>query len=307
MQYSLPSRYQDPHFNLRPHASVITISKMPVFRQDFSTVNPPKWSSHKALQARVLSRISPSYIPQITSYPVPRAVYIFLRPCIQSFNNRITRYLNLPLRLVHNRTGFSHWGLLISNEIPSTRVQPGEICVLKDWEKTSFRVELDAPHGDDTKKRANVGSFENKYPTVQPIQKKFIYLGTTMLSNEEIKEKGETVLKSLNREGGYHGLYRNCQHFTEILSSLILDSEENGKRRLPRRADRWCCGLLWVGLWWKFRDMRKRIRRAREFYIQQTVQEKEGLERCEGKDTMDTRTLVVDEKLPMKGHFHEDF
>jgi len=158
--------------------------------QEPHSVNAPQKSSHKNLPMRVLSRISPSYIPP-TSPNAPRAVYIFLRPCIQTFNSRCTRYLNLPLRLIQNRTRVSHWGLLLSSELPSWETQPGDFHTLSSpWEQTSCPLEFDVPELDEAAKTVNVGSFEHKYPTVLQLQKKFVYLGLTFYDDSRNYEEG---------------------------------------------------------------------------------------------------------------------
>ena len=236
-----------------------------------------KKSMHKNLPMRALSRVSPAYLPPIVPN-TERAVYIFLRPCVQTFKGPYTRYLNLPIRLIYKRTELSHWGFLISTEIPSTDTGPGKKCTLREpWERTSYPLELDVPDLDEAAKGVNVGSFERRFPTTQTTRKKFIYVGTTTLTNDEIQEKAEVVVEFLRREGGYHGIYRNCQHFIEILSSFIFD-REGQQIRLPKRADKCLGGVLWLGMW-KFRNIGKRVENAREFY-QQTRQEKEKLPSC---------------------------
>src|SRR5947207_6748 len=178
-----------------------------------------KKSMHKNLPMRALSRVSPDYLPP--NLPnTQRTVYILLRPCVQTFKGGCTRYLNLPIRLIYKRTEISHWGFLISTEMPSTDTSPGKKCTLREpWERTSYPLELDVPDLDEAAKGVNVGSFERRFPTTQKNQKKFIYVGTTTLTNDEIQEKAEVVVEFLRREGGYHGIYRHCQHFIWILSS----------------------------------------------------------------------------------------
>jgi hypothetical protein len=235
-------------------------------------------SMHKNLPMRALSRVSPDYRPPI-SPQTQRAVYIFLRPCVQTFKGLCTRYLNLPLRLIYKRTEISHWGFLISTELPSTDTRPGKKCTLKEpWERTCYPVELDVPDLDEAAKGVNVGSFEHLFPTTQTTQKKFIYVGTTTLMNDEIHEKAEVVVEFLRKEGGYHGIYRNCQHFIQILSSFMFDSEGR-EIRLPKRADQCLGGVLWLGMW-KFRDINKRIKNARALY-EEALQEKERLSRSD--------------------------
>lgn len=61
-------------------------------------------------------------------------------------------------------------------------------------------------------------------------------------------------------DGGYHGIFRNCQHFVICLTNYIFNVDV----RLPRSADA-ICGWIMMQLNWGNRSMDKRIRLARNY------------------------------------------
>jgi hypothetical protein len=86
-------------------------------------------------------------------------------------------------------------------------------------------------------------------------------------SDEEVLELGCYVTEFLKEEGGYDGLYRNCQHFLVCLMSYLCPGV-----KLPTRADEICGGIL-LFLNPSVKNMKKRIKEARK-YCDQRLAEK---------------------------------
>lgn len=204
--------------------------------------------------------------------PKPRAVYLFLRPCLQTYQGTITKYLNLIHRLFENRISISHWGVTISTEHPPPEIAPGNSYTLRQhWTKTSTSFELNVPGMDNRERKIDVGSCERFTPTdfTYPRQEVHVYLGTTCLSDEQVEDLGELVVRFMVQEGhGYHGIYRNCQQFVLFLGSLMAMFPE---WPLPSRADEMFWGSLWL-FKSSNRDIRKRVEQLKEFYLKEIAE-----------------------------------
>jgi hypothetical protein len=206
--------------------------------------------------------------------PTPRAVYIFLRPCLQTYRGFITKYLNLIMRLIERRIDFSHWGIILSTEHPPSDVQPGDLYKLKEhWTKTSSSFELHIPQMTAQSANINVGSFERISPTdaTWPRQETHMYLGTTTALDEYVASVGTAMVRYMMQEGhGYHGLFRNCQQFVVFMSSFLCPGIS-----CPQRADQRLWGVTWMfkhGNKDVHKDMNKRVEEAREFYMKEVAE-----------------------------------
>jgi hypothetical protein len=222
----------------------------------------------------LLETRGPSSLEHNDSDPAPRAVYIFLRPCLQTCQGFIVKYLNLIVRLFERRINLSHWGIILSTEHPPSQVQPGDLYKLKeDWTKTSSSFELDVPEMTAQSGNVNVGSFERISPTDSswPRQATHVYLGTTTLSDEYVSTVGMAMVRYMMQEGhGYHGLFRNCQQFVVFMSSFLCPGITS-----PRRADQMFWGVTWMfkhGNKDIHKDMNKRVEEAREFYLKEVAE-----------------------------------
>ena len=199
-----------------------------------------------------------------TSNDNSRAVYIFRRPCIQTLRGFLTTYFNICLRPIEHYVPFCHWGILISSEHPPPSTKPGqEYKLTKPWSTTSSSYELDVPALGE--KKVHMGSFERYYPVKNKRSDKLLYVGTTNLSDDEIGELGELVIQCIRNEGGYHGLWRNCQHFSVFMASYLCPDAV-----LPTTADALFGGIVLL-FKHKHRNTKKRIRIARQFCDDQLV------------------------------------
>jgi hypothetical protein len=174
-------------------------------------------------------------------YPQPRAVYIFRRPCIQTFSSPGLQYLNLLLRTIEHRLTLCHWGVMVSTEHPPNR-KSGSVYKLKQpVRQTSSSFELEAPNmrpdGDD----GTVGSLEKCFPTQKHRSKTLLYIGQTTLTDEDISLLADSALLFIEQEGHYHGVYRNCQHFANMLVGLLCPES-----RCPRSCDEICWRAMWL-------------------------------------------------------------
>ena len=196
-----------------------------------------------------------------TSRPT-RAVFINTRTCLQSLTNPCTKYLNIPVRLVERYVPCCHWGILCSTENPPQTLKSGQqYTLVQPWKSTSSTFELEVlSSGDERRPRVHMGSCEQRFPAGPRRSKHIIYLGTTTLSDAQLLEVGELVLRYLKTEKGYHGIYRNCQHFAIFFASVVCPYA-----KLPKTAD----SLLW-GMLHLFKrkntDLKKRIKHVTEFY-----------------------------------------
>ena len=218
-----------------------------------------KKSRHKNQSMRLLTHpCSDKEVNNETFNNNCRAVYIFRRPCIQTLRGFLTLYFNFCLRPIERYVPFCHWGILISSEHPPPSTKPGqEYKLTKPWFTISSSYELDVPAIGV--KKAHMGSFERYYPVKNKISDKLLYLGTTNLSDDKIKELGELVIQCINNEGGYHGLWRNCQHFLVFMASYLCPDAV-----LPTTADALFGGIILL-FKHKHRNMKKRITIARQF------------------------------------------
>ena len=218
-----------------------------------------KKSIHKNQPMRLLTHLcSDKEMNNETSRDNSRAVYIFRRPCVQTLRGFLTIYFNFCLRPIENYVPFCHWGILISSEHPPLSTKPSqEYKLTKPWSMTSSSYELDVPALGE--KKVHMGSFEHYSPVKNKRSDKLLYLGTTNLSDDEIRELGELVIQCIRNEGGYHGLWRNCQHFLVFMASYLCPDAV-----LPTTADAlfWGIALLFKH---KNRNMKKRIKIARKF------------------------------------------
>ena len=217
-----------------------------------------KESRHKNKPMRLLSHFRSAEAINEPSSNNSRAVYIFRRPCIQTLTGFLTTYLNFCLRPIENYIPLCHWGILISLEHPPPLTKPGqEYKLTKPWSSTSSSYELDVPSLGERK--IHMGSLERQCPVKNKRSKKLIYLGTTPLSNDEIRELAELMIECLRNEGGYHGLWRNCQHFLVFVASYLCPDVV-----LPTTADSMFWGFILL-FKHKNRNMEKRIRVARQY------------------------------------------
>jgi hypothetical protein len=222
-----------------------------------------KQSKHKNLPMRLLSRIHLTDGRHAGNgiCDSARSVYIFRRTCIQTFQGPATRYLNLCIRLIETYGPFTHWGMLVSTEHPTQDTKAGQACTLrKPWTETGSSFELDVPALGQREPKVNVGSLERFFPTRKTTANKVIYLGTTNLSDEEISALGQIVLDYIQEvEGGYHGLYRNCQHFLMFLAEFVCPGV-----KLPKRVDE-TFGKICLRFKHKSKSTTERIMRAQKY------------------------------------------
>jgi hypothetical protein len=198
----------------------------------------------------------------------PRAVYIFRRPCIQTFQRLIIRYFNFCLRPVEDIFAFSHWGLVISTEFPSSDTRPGDTYkLLQDIKKTSSTFELHVPLPEEEKK-ANVGSLEQYFPIDRTCSDVLMYVGQTNLMDEEIYSLGESAVQILAAEGCYNGIYRNCQHFSRMMINELCTEVW-----CPKSIDRLFFGALRLRIF-KGRNasMKERIKEFKAFHEAKLVE-----------------------------------
>jgi hypothetical protein len=192
-----------------------------------------------------------------------RAVYIFCRPCVQTFRGFATRYLNLGLRAIEDYVPFCHWGVLISSEHPPPTKKPGQRHKLRQpWKQTSSSYEMEVPILSERAQKVNVGSLEQYFPTRSKRLKNLIYLGKTTLSDGEVQGLGQMVIEYLEVEGGYHGLVRNCQHFVAFLAQVLFPDV-----KLPKRVDEVCGGIPGK-LMHAPTGSEERVKKAREYCLQ---------------------------------------
>jgi hypothetical protein len=218
-----------------------------------------KESRHKNKQMRLLTHSrSDKDVNNEMSNNNSRAVYIFRRPCIQTLRGSLTTCFNFCLRPIEDYVPFCHWGILISTEHPPPLTKPGqEHKLTKPWSTTSSSYELDVPALGG--KKVHMGSFERYCPVKNKRSDKLVYLGTTNLSDDEIRELGDLVIQCIKNEGGYHGLWRNCQHFLVFMASYLCPDAV-----LPTTADALLGGIMLL-FKHKHRNMKQRIKIARKF------------------------------------------
>jgi hypothetical protein len=188
----------------------------------------------------------------------PRAVYIWRRNCLQTFKGPTVRYANICVRAVEDFICFSHWGLIISYEHPSKPKSGHVVKLNRSWKEAGSSFELDVPELGGQK--IHVGSLERYFPTRLVISDRLIYLGTTILTDGEIRECGQIVVASLEMEGGYHGLWRNCQHWVTFMAGVLCPNA-----KLPKRIDQVCGGILKM-FKHNSKDEEKRISHIRELW-----------------------------------------
>jgi hypothetical protein len=221
-----------------------------------------KKSKHKGLPMSLKVHRNPVE-SQNESSPPTRAVYINTRTCLQTFKGYCIRYMNIPVRLAEGYIPLCHWGVLCSTELPPEELKSGQKCTLiQSWKMTSSTYELEIPSLGERQASIHMGSCEERFPAAQRRSKHMIYLGTTTLSDAELQEVGELVLEYLQvAEKGYHGLYRNCQHFVVFLASIVCPDA-----KIPKTADSLCGGLFRL-FKRKNTNMKKRIENAKDFYL----------------------------------------
>jgi len=232
-----------------------------------------------------------------TPEPTIRAVYLFRRACIQTFRGRLSRYFNLGLRAIEGYIPFTHWGLLISTELPSPRTKAGtNFTPTRPWKNHSSTFELDVPALVAQSQKVSVGSLEKYFPTKQKKSKRVLYLGTTGLNDDAIQDMGRAVLRYMKLPGGYDPLFHNCQHFVEFMATLLCPDA-----RCPVRADQTFCISGINGVVQKLNGVttecvRKRKEEVKKFYEdwvamevqerQKWIDEDESLWREMGKEGM---------------------
>lgn len=199
-----------------------------------------------------------------------RAVYIFYRPCIQTFRGFATRYLNLCLRPIEGSVSFCHWGILVSPEHPPMTKKSGQSHKLtQPWKQTNSSYEMEVPALSQNAQKVNAGFLEQCFPTRRRRSKNLIYLGTTTLSDDEITELGQIAVEYLELEGGYHGLLRNCQHFVVILAHMIFQDV-----KLPKCVDEVGGGILGKLIHASTKS-KERVKKAREYCQRKLVEKTE--------------------------------
>src|SRR5271170_4278988 len=102
----------------------------------------PKWN-YKDVPMTLRAQLNPVEGLDENSHPA-RAVYINTRTCLQTFKNRYTKYLNIPVRLVERYVPLCHWGILCSTEIPPQGLKSGQkYTPVQPWKSTSSTYELE--------------------------------------------------------------------------------------------------------------------------------------------------------------------
>lgn len=180
-------------------------------------------------------------LPEFENTEAQRAVYIFFRPCIQSLKGPVNKYLNLVVRPMRKYKPFCHWGLFVSSHFPPEGTKAGDEYKPEESLTTcSSAFEMEVVGCRQSGKHANVGCFESVCPTNhRKIAGKVIYVGTTSKSDAELDGTAHIIVDYMNIKGGYHGLYRNCQHFLVFLASMVTNEE-----KFPKRADEIFGGIL---------------------------------------------------------------
>ena len=221
-----------------------------------------KKSKHKGLPVSLKTNLNPVESLDENSPPT-RAVYLNTRTCLQTFKGYCTKYMNIPICLVEGYIPLCHWGILCSTELPPEGLKSGQkYTLIQPWKLTSSTYELDIPSLGERQESIHMGSCEERFPATPRRSKHMVYLGTTTLSDAELREVGELVLKYLQvAERGYHGLYRNCQHFVVFFASIVCPDA-----KIPNTAD-----SLWGGFFRLFKkkntNMKKRIGNVEQFYL----------------------------------------
>ena len=220
-----------------------------------------KWN-YKDVPMTLRAQINPVEGLDQNSHPT-RAVYINTRTCLQTFKNRYSKYLNIPVRLVERYVPLCHWGILCSTEIPPQGLKCGrKYTLVQPWKLASSTYELEViSSGDETQSKVHMGSSEERFPASPRRSKHIVYLGTTTLSDAQLLEVGELILKYLQTaEKGYHGMYRNCQHFAVFFASIVCPYT-----KIPKTAD----SLVWgfIRLFKRTNtNLKERIMAAKDFY-----------------------------------------
>lgn len=222
----------------------------------------PKKTSHRDRALSVRSAFVPADYQQES--PAVRAIYLSRAPCLQTFHSQLTRYCNFLVRPLEPCYPVSHWGLVITPEVPAV----GAKRMIKAWPSIRRTLDMQAlpPDGDESG-NPTVGSFDDLSPIRRTPFSKLLYIGTTTFSDPEITRMADLVTQFLKEEGRYHGIFRNCQHWICMLTSIICP-----EAKLPRRADE----KFPVFYYFKHskKDMKERVEKAHE-YCRQKLQ-KEG-------------------------------
>jgi hypothetical protein len=230
-----------------------------------------KKTSHRDRVLSVRSEFVPADYHQ--ENPTVRAIYLSRTPCLQTFHSQWTRYCNFLVRPLEPCYPVSHWGLVVTTEVPAA----GAKRKLKEWPSIRRTIDMQAlpPDGDEGAK-ATVGSFDELSPIRRTAFSKLLYIGTTTFSDPEITRLADLVTEFLKEEGQYHGIFRNCQHWIYMLTSILCPDA-----KLPTRADE----KLSFFYFFKHsnKNMKERVENAHE-YCRRKLEEEE---RVEGEATVE--------------------
>ena len=220
----------------------------------------PKKSSYRDRIFRMKSHSFPSdYHEENTTI---RALYLTRSPCLQTFHSQWTRYFNLLVRPLEAFYPLSHWSLVITPKLPD-----GQRSRLSyEWLSRGTELELEAVRSDRDRTKHTVGSFDKCSPIRNRPFSRLLYLGITTLSNPEIITIAELVTEYSKNEGRYHGIFRNCQHWIHMVTSIICPDA-----KLLLQVDQ----TIFYLFKHSNRDMKERIKKAQE-YCRQRLEESQN-------------------------------
>jgi len=218
-----------------------------------------------------------------------RAVYLSLRPCLQSFRGSNIKYLNLFMRPFRNYKPFCHWGIYVSPHFPEQILKSGTDYLPSEclYEcSSSFELEVPKCRVNGKKRKPNVGCFEPSCPTKTSARRRVVYIGQTNKSDAEISYIADRIKEYINTHEGYHGLFRNCQHFAIfLLKALCFEGKH------PSSTDRICGGILGLlnpNSW----NMKREMKKFWEFYEKGKPEDPELLRKAQMAAIAECRTKV---------------
>lgn len=225
----------------------------------------PKKAGHRD---RVICMRSHSFPPEYhEENPMVRAVYLSRTPCLQTFHSHCTRYFNFLVRPLETTFPFSHWSLVITPELP------GVLGSSRSGECPFPRrvIEMGAALPDRKRGEPTVGSFDSQCPVRNRPYSRLLYIGATILSDPEITKVALLITDYLKEEGRYHGIFRNCQHWIYMLTSILCPNA-----KLPRRVDQTQCAIFYL-FKHSNKDMQERVEKVNE-YCRQRIAAEHGRE-----------------------------
>jgi len=216
----------------------------------------PKKPSHRDRIFRMKSNSFPTDYHEENA--VVQVVYLARSPCLQTFHSQWTRYFNLVVRPFEAFYPFSHWSLVITPQLADG--QPSRVSY--EWPSRRTELELEAVSPDRDRNTPTVGSFDKCSPIRNRPFSRLLYLGTTTLSDSEITTIAKLITDYLKNEGTYHGIFRNCQHWIHMVTSIICPDA-----KLPLRVDQTGLAIFYL-FKHSNRNMKERIEKAQAYYRQ---------------------------------------